>query len=1537
LGPQHATARRAAGGRPHFDADPGLTGALETATEALLTAGGIDPVEATGTHGELPSVGFVFTISIPIPKPPPWLHFSFGANATPRRVSGFELGMQDIDGDGFADHVLKTSDEDFTARVNGLAGGNLLAGVDRPLHGSFEIAYERAGNTVDLPQSRWVVSTVTVKDARDATEPGHAITTAYTFDGGQYDRIEREFRGFRTVTRTNPDGTEVEQTFLVSDFRHKALLERETVRESKGGRVFVETANDYHDARLMEDADPECVARTPMFLRNANYCQPSFVGLRSTTRAQWEGGSGPPVRSRQSFDYDDLGNVTSFRDDGDLADADDDVHATVAYGPPAAAVLHCTGAPVEITVKGKKGEVLRRRKSVYDGRCNLTELSSLVAGSTWATSDLEWYDDGNLKAVTAPPNHRGQRYRVAYAYDGTVATYPVRTEDSHGYASEAEYDYRFGEPTLTRDVNRNETRRRLDDFGRVDRLAAPGATLASPTMAIAYHPEAVVSYALTQNRLPTGGTLDTVVVMDGLGRVIQTKKTAEIWTRDGEGTQVGWSVTGRQVLDAMGRVAEQHQTVFQGGSAAGYTETGDRNPTHLFYDALGRTVRTVEPDGAVSRIAYDLAAPQGSSIRRLRTTAVDAMGKVSVVYKDALGKTVATEEHVEGRTPTTTYAYDAVGQLTDVVDAAGNRTSVAYDLLGRRTRLDNPDAGLVELFYDLAGNLTRKVDANLRAHGQAIEYVYDFERPAEVHYPDARRNVTYAYGAPNAPENGAARVVRVTDEVGSEERGYDALGNVVRTKRTIEPLRPGDRVRTFETTFDFDVYGRMRSMVYPDGEVLKYGYDRGGLVQWARGERPATAHEAAQSETYLAKLLYDEFGQRVYQRVGNGVVTKYGYDEETRRLGTLHARKPGERLLQDLTYRYDLVGNVRALTNDLLEPDPSHAGRVDFTYEYDDLHRLTLAHAEAKSRPGTLDTFTSKFAYSDIHAMTSNVQVHQVKHGPTDGGEFPPQTNHDLTYTYGGTGPHQATRIGDTSLVYDGNGNTVRECRDPADATCTERPAHLRRLYWTEENRLDAVIDGGGRNVTKFYYDASGERIAKLGRGGESITVGQFWSVKGRRAAMKHVFVGAARVASKLLPPPGWDDVPRGLVDGTEPSTTTDETGCDPSNYSPQKCQYLPGGDPVLNDYYADAKVRPETYYYHPDHLGSTSWVTDQNARVHERVEYFPYGAAWRDTRSDIGASPVKGQRFLFTGKEIDEETGLYYFGARYLDPKTARWVSADPAIEVEEFLASSPRALSAYLPMFANPVRLVDPTGLAPEDANAGASGLSEFGGGMADALKSGAKGYANIVAGRAETFFGSMLEHGLNLPQAMFDVGMEEVLGLASGLVDAYKKGGLGAAGNALVPVGTLVTETRQAFAEGGGGNYRAAGQHTTKALGAAAIVATTLWGGAKSVGGLVKRGGAPTGGFLVRFGEAEGAEQLAARAAQAAGEGFPHGVSTKWVERITGSDKRNRWAPVSEVQKHFKVEQTGSKLWHHTVHLPNPVTAGVADLFNSIFRRR
>ena len=79
-------------------------------------------------------------------------------------------------------------------------------------------------------------------------------------------------------------------------------------------------------------------------------------------------------------------------------------------------------------------------------------------------------------------------------------------------------------------------------------------------------------------------------------------------------------------------------------------------------------------------------------------------------------------------------------------------------------------------------------------------------------------------------------------------------------------------------------------------------------------------------------------------------------------------------------------------------------------------------------------------------------------------------------------------------------------------------------LTWNEENRLRAVIDEEGEHLTRFLYDATGERVVKLGESGPSITVGQFFAVKGKKSATKHIFAGPTRLASKIVWTPEIDE-----------------------------------------------------------------------------------------------------------------------------------------------------------------------------------------------------------------------------------------------------------------------------------------------------------------------------------------------------------------------------------------------------------------------------
>jgi len=102
--------------------------------------------------------------------------------------------------------------------------------------------------------------------------------------------------------------------------------------------------------------------------------------------------------------------------------------------------------------------------------------------------------------------------------------------------------------------------------------------------------------------------------------------------------------------------------------------------------------------------------------------------------------------------------------------------------------------------------------------------------------------------------------------------------------------------------------------------------------------------------------------------------------------------------------------------------------------------------------------------------------------------------------------------------------------------------------------------------------------------------------------------------------------------------------------------------------YDGNGNVVEERYGGHSDHLGSAQLTTTRSGELHERIEYTPYGEIWVEHKYDYteGSLPYR-----FTGKELDEETGYYYYGARYLDPRTSRWISTDPAMG--DYIPSAP------------------------------------------------------------------------------------------------------------------------------------------------------------------------------------------------------------------------------------------------------------------------
>ena len=124
----------------------------------------------------------------------------------------------------------------------------------------------------------------------------------------------------------------------------------------------------------------------------------------------------------------------------------------------------------------------------------------------------------------------------------------------------------------------------------------------------------------------------------------------------------------------------------------------------------------------------------------------------------------------------------------------------------------------------------------------------------------------------------------------------------------------------------------------------------------------------------------------------------------------------------------------------------------------------------------------------------------------------------------------------------------------------------------------------------------------------------------------------------------------------------------------------------VLYDWHDSVHEEKECYWYHPDHLGSSSWITFTDGKAVQHLHYLPWGEDYVNQRTtDFSA------RFTFSAKEKDSETGLSYFGSRYYNSDLSIWLSVDP-------MAAKYPSLSPYVYCADNPVRLVDPNGEAWE-----------------------------------------------------------------------------------------------------------------------------------------------------------------------------------------------------------------------------------------------
>jgi RHS repeat-associated protein len=1249
-------------------------------------------------------------------------------------VSHEKSGFMDFDGDGFPDVVYSESETEMRIKRSTIGKTNLLKTVHRPFSANFSLAYERKGNTYDQPHSQWVLSEVKLFDGFIGDGIDTTLTT-FAYEGGFYNRDERSFFGYEKVTTNQhnlADNTiyrRVEQTYDNRSYYTKSLVLAETVLA--GADTLSRVVNTY-DLRNVNTG-----AVLPTDVRTYNNAM-VFSALREVQKNHFEGSE--KITTRESFGYDLLGNITTYTDFA-AGNPADKVDVNITYHDINTPYLKAIPKSVLITTpEGLK----RERHTNIDGKGNITQIRQRIdASGKQAIFDFEFDQFGNLKKVIRPANYRNQRMFFEYEYDPILNTFPTKVRDAFGYQSSRQYEYHFGMPTQTTDLNGNIINYTNDNRGRISTITAPDEIENGKpyTIKFEYFTDAQNPYTITYHAMPEGNEVLTYTFVDGLFRPLQVKKTGAIFDKEILDDKTVWIVSGWNILDGMGRAIETyHPTTENLGSETTINRTKNPiAPTTTTYDAKDRTLTVTLSDGAMTETVFEIGdiGDENGFI----TKQFDPLRRLAKSYTDAKGRQRAIVQVLNNEDIITHSRYNALGEVLEVKNTKGQITTYDYDWLGRRLWVNHPDAGLTEFFYDNANNLLKKITPNLRTLSQTdgtdffIEYKYDFNRLAEIIYPRNVQNyVQYEYGAPNAPHNRAGRLILIQDASGGQEFFYDKLGNVTKEIRSIL-VSPSD-LRTYVSQSQYDSWGRIQEMVYPDGEVVNYQYNLAGNL------RSMNSRKDGRDYDIITQLGYDEYEQRVFKLQGNGTITTYTYEPERRRLATMFAGK-GSNVLFDNRYEYDKVDNILSIENDADIPMIGLGGKTKNTYQYDEWNRLIYAEGTARTARNN-NNYTLTMEYDKMYNIVNkNQQSNDEK------------LTHNFFYRYENPNrPNAPTQIGSKFYEYDANGNSII-----VEDTATN---DYRRMVWDEENRLMLLSDNGNGN--NYIYDHAGERVIKSQTGMQNVfidglPVGMLENNKNITIYVspnmvvkdggftKHYYAGTERVLSKLgagefnnsFSPTNpiitagnknyilrYSQIQKGIESHYKdlkippgnptqkallglPETTGKPLPTTVGNYDiPRKngwprepIQAPPGGPPgapiqfgpeITNDnvkagygYKSNSLEERDLYFYHPDHLGSTSIITDRNGMATQFIAYMPYGEALIDEHTVSRTMPFK-----FSGKEEDPETGLIFFGTRYYAPREVVWYGVDPLAE------RSPN-VGGYVYCLGNPVVLVDPDGRIP------------------------------------------------------------------------------------------------------------------------------------------------------------------------------------------------------------------------------------------------
>lgn len=1218
-----------------------------------------------------------------------------------RRVANILTG--DFDGDGKGDFLRQEWDgyDNDTANTfnvffaNGDDAGDYLKKVTNGLGATVDVTYAPLNDSsvytkgtsgaypnIDFQGSMYVVkSTISGQVGTSASE-----TNTYKYESALMNAEGRGFLGFAKVLQSSSAGTT--QATYNQAFPFTGTI-KSRQQQSGSNQVVVD--------------------RSYSIVQNYPGVYAVLPSTEETTHYEGPTSTPPSFKSGKAFLYDAYGNPAIVRDYGVYGDTSDDVDTCTVWNNDVAPWLiayprfsyvadSCTFASGSCSCTGYKQKVER-----YGSGPNVTEVYEYEDWNwIWLRTAYTYDVHGNVVTKTVPgyvPSGSSTAAQIVESttYDPDYMTFPVtqsRYSTSLGLTTTFAYDPRFGTLAAQTDANGNTVATQFDGLGRVAASSATSPTgYVTPVVRVAYGSDTNGNYRMTSAR--NGWDVDDWrwerEYIDGKGRIVRTESQSTDSTKP---------VVTKREYDAFGEVKKESMPFYL-GDAEVYT-TYSR-------DWLGRISQIVAPNGSVTNVSYGVSLSTCPLCVQAETTteAVNtANQRTSIRYTDVDGH-VLRQVDAEGRV--TTFTYDKLGRQVSSTNAAGT-TTTQYDSLGRVLSSTSPDRNTITNVYDWRnGWLTRTTDGN----GQQIDYTYDALGRVVQKAVVGKQTVTFAYDN-FAYSNSVGRLTNVS---------VVPAGQTTPSSTNAFSYTPDGRIAThvigidnttFAVTSTYDPQGRLTSFTYPDGTVLSRPYNAQGLL----------SQLSIGGTVYAQYSNYSAAGQPGLVQYGSGTASERTYDTSTR-ITSAKTTGPNNTKLLDYTYNWDWLHRITGLVD-------NRDGTRTQSFTYSPSGQLTQAIGIFGLLSYSYDNagnMTSKegssYTYAN-HRVVSGTNFTATYDGA---GNRTAQTRNGISWTYQFDGENRIQSVTKNGALvnqfaYDFTGERVKKI----DANDTKT------LYITQNFEVTLLPDGR-RLETKYVNDASG-RVAAIttefaAQGAALLEMRGLDSTK--ELFDKRSIRGLAEYAKTRV-----------LVLCAEPSAKPMAIGVlllvlafaassqwrrrSPLAFAraieklravllpPQTayarrhplhalaiplvlasflaaCNRAPGEALGYTDDALTAGANGEgnpiegTYYFHNNHLASASVVTNANGVEVARAEYKPYGEIVQSASPGLDIFRSK-----FTGKEWDKDSELYYFNARYYDPVSGRFMSADSLLSGGP--ADQTTSLNPYAYAGNNPVVYSDPSG---------------------------------------------------------------------------------------------------------------------------------------------------------------------------------------------------------------------------------------------------